>query len=132
MSRRSRRHYRNKTGLPPGYRMARVGALIRCIVAEALERIDDPRLEFVSVTGVSMNRDLGRAVVWFTTLDDDDSQEVLAAFEEHSSRLRRSIAKESKLRKTPELLFQADVAIRTAERLEKMFDDIKTGDSSAD
>ena len=100
--------------------MARVGALIRRIVAEAMERVDDSRLDFVSVTGVDVDRDLFRAVIWFTTLEDDCEVGVLAALEEHSGRLRRAVANRSRLRKTPELVFRPDPSLRAAERIESL------------
>ncbi len=107
--------------------MARVGELIRRILADSMEELDDPRLEMVSITGVDVDRDLHRAVVWFTSLDGDDDQEVLAGFDEHRGRLRRSIGDEARLRKTPELQFRPDTALRSAERIEGLFRDLDIG-----
>ena len=46
-----------------GPRTARLGELLREIVAEELERIDDQRLELVSITSVEVDADLNRAIV---------------------------------------------------------------------
>ena len=54
-----------------GNRSAKVGGIVRRLVAERMELIDDDRLMMVSITGVDVDRDLYRAVVWFTSLDDD-------------------------------------------------------------
>ena len=62
------------------HRSARVGELIRRVVAEGLEELDDERLDMVSITSVEVDRELSRAIVWFTTLDDDDDPEVEVAF----------------------------------------------------
>lgn len=102
-------------------RMARVGELIRRILAEALEDLDDPRLELTSITGVDVDRDLYRAVVWFTTLDGDADTEVLEALDQHKGRLRREVSDQARLRKTPDLQFRPDAALRTAERIESLF-----------
>ena len=104
-------------------RMARVGELIRRILAESLEDLDDQRLEMVSITGVVVDRDLHRAVVWFTTLEGDDDGSVLDAFDEHRGRLRRAVGHEARLRKTPELDFRPDTALRAAERIESLIRD---------
>ena len=45
-------------------RTARLGQLLREIVAEELERIDDERLEQVHVTAIDVDADLNRAIVY--------------------------------------------------------------------
>lgn len=110
-------------------RTARVGELIRRIVAESMDDLDEPRLELVSITGASVDRDLNRAVVWFTTLDGDDDEEVLEAFAEHRGRLRRAVGDEARLRKIPDLQFRPDTALRAAERIEDLMRD--SGDEAA-
>ncbi len=119
MARRSGRSWANQRG---GYRTARVGELIRRIVAEALTRIDDDRLTMVSLTGVDVDRELHRSVLWFTTLDSDDDSDAAAAgaLLEHSRRLRRAVSDEARLRRTPELVFRPDAVIRSAERIERL------------
>ena len=112
-------------------RTARVGELIRRIVAEALDDLDDERLAMVSITGVDVDRDLHRAVVWFTALDGDDDPEIMDAFDEHRGRLRRAVGDQTRLRKTPDLQFRADVTLRSAERIEALLEDV-TDDNGDD
>ena len=121
MARRTRRTHPDAGN---GHRTARVGQLIRRIVAEAMEQLDDERLSMVSVTGVDVDRDLHRAVVWFTSLGDTDDGDVgiLDAFEEHGPRLRREVGDQTRLRKTPMLVFRPDEALRSAERIERLLD----------
>jgi len=106
-----------------GNRTARVGELIRRIVAEELDDLDDDRLTMVSITGVEVDRELSRAIVWFTTLDGDDAPDVAAAFSEHAGRLRRAVGDQARLRKTPALRFEADAVLRSAERIEDLLRD---------
>ena len=107
-----------------GHRTARVGELIRRIVAESMEQLDDDRLSMVSVTGVDVDRDLHRAVVWFTSLGDTEEgdADIAEAFEEHARGLRRAVGDQTRLRRTPELVFRADAALRSAERIERLLD----------
>lgn len=101
-------------------RTARVGELIKRIIAEELEHVDDDRLALVSLTSVDVDRELHRAVCWFTTLDGDDDDEVAEAFAEHRGRLRKAVGGQARLRKTPELEFRADTTLRSAERIETL------------
>jgi len=95
-------------------RTARVNELVREVVAEELERIDDERLELVTVTGVDVEPDLRRAVVWFTSLTES-VDEVLA---EHRVRLQAAIGRQVRMKRTPELTFRPDPAISTGRRVE--------------
>lgn len=121
MTRRPRRSHPDHRA---GHRTARVGELIRRIVAESLEQIDDDRLAMVSVTGVDVDRDLHRAVVWFTSLGDTEEGDVdiAEAFEEHVGHLRRAVGDQARLRRTPELVFRPDTVLRSAERIERLLD----------
>jgi len=101
-------------------RSARVGELIRRIVAEELEKIDDDRLIMASITGVVVDRDLFRAVVYFTTLDADNDPDVMEALEEYSKRLRREVGSQTRLRRAPELQFRPDETLRAAARIEDL------------
>ena len=114
-----------------GHRTARVGELIRRVVAESMEQVDDDRLAMVSVTGVDVDRDLHRAVVWFTSLGDseDGDTDITDAFEEHATRLRRAVGDQTRLRRTPELVFRPDTVLRSAERIEKL---LEAGNHAAD
>ena len=117
-----------------GHRTARVGELIRRIVAESMAQLDDDRLAMVSVTGVDVDRDLHRAVVWFTSLGDNDDEDAAAAeaFKAHAVGLRRTVGDQTRLRRTPELVFRPDAALRSAERIERLLngmDDAAEGES---
>jgi ribosome-binding factor A len=119
--RSSGRHRRSRGANPAAAnRTARVGHLIKQIVAEELESIDDERMLLVSITGVDVDRELHRAVVWFTTLDGDDDALVEEAFEEYRGRLRRAVSRQARLRHTPELVFLPDETLRSAERIESL------------
>ena len=48
-----------------------------------MELLDDERLDLVSLTGVDVDRDLHKAVLYFTTFDRDDDPEIAEAFEEY-------------------------------------------------
>jgi ribosome-binding factor A len=102
-------------------RVARVNELIREVVADALERIDDERFELVTVTGVDVEPDFRRAVVWFTSLNDG----VEVALAEHRVRVQAAIGRQVRLKRTPELTFRRDPAIATGRRVEDILRDLQ-------
>lgn len=112
-------------------RTARLNQLVREIVAEEIERLDDERLGFLTVVGVEVDPDLRRAVVWYTTLDESEADvDLLAALDEHRARLQAAIGRQARIKRTPELSFRPDTVIRQAERVEQILRDI--GDAGGD
>lgn len=102
-------------------RSARVGETLREIIADELVRIDDERLAFVSVTGIDVDPELNRAIVFYDSLSGEDGdEEILAGFAAHRVRLQRSIADQIRAKKTPILHFEPDHSIRSAERIEEI------------
>ena len=103
-------------------RMARVNELCREILGDALERIDDDRLQLVTITHVGVEPDLRHAWVEFTCLGEgeDEAAEALA---EHRVRLQREIASQARLKRTPELRFRVDDVIARAARIEELLHD---------
>ena len=100
-------------------RSARVGETLREIIAEELVRIDDERLEFVTVTGIQVDNELNRAHVFFDSLAGEDADdEIIEALGDHRARLQKSIGRQIRAKKTPILDFRPDVALRSAERID--------------
>ena len=117
MSKGRGRH--NRSGAP-GTRTAKAGELIRRVIASELEYIEDERLELVSLTGVDVDRDLHKAVIYFTTFDRDGDPEIDEAFEEYRGRLRHAVSQGTQLRRAPELEFRSDSTLRSAARIEEI------------
>ena len=102
-------------------RSARVGETLREIIAEELVRIDDERLGFVTVTGIDVDPELNRAIVFFDSLDGEEGdEEIIEALGHHRVRLQGAIAKQIRAKKTPILQFRPDVSIRSAERIDEI------------
>lgn len=102
------------------------------MVAEELARIDDERLELVTITAVDVDPEMNRAVVYFDSmfgLDGDAGVE--EALMEHRSRLQSCINREMHVRKTPILSFKPDEVIRAAERIEELLRKRPVTDDSA-
>lgn len=107
-------------------RTARINELLRQILADALERIDDDRTQLATVTGVSCDPDMRRALVYFDGPDGADGDEELGeALAELRPRLQGAIARQARLKHTPELAFAPDPAIRAGERIDGMLRNIE-------
>jgi len=98
-----------------------VGELIREIVADELRRIDDDDLQYVTVTGVDVDRELFRASVFLSTLDLDPAD--IEPIAKHSKRLRKAVASQARLRKTPELVFEIDPGLISGQRVDALLAD---------
>jgi ribosome-binding factor A len=107
-------------------RSARLGELLRQIIAEEIEGIDDDRLDFVGIAGVDVDNDLFQANVWFSTLDLDNSgyAEVQAALDDHKGRIKSAIGRQTRVRRVPNLTFGPDPSILAGERVESILRDI--------
>jgi ribosome-binding factor A len=100
-------------------RSARLNETLREVIAEELVRIDDDRLAFVTITGIDVDNELNRAIVYFDSLAGEDGDAtILAVLESHRRRIQHSINRQLRVKKTPVLVFRPDDVIRAAERIE--------------
>lgn len=118
----SRRRHTRSSRDPGAQRASRLNELLREIIAEELRRIDDERLEWVSVTHVQTDRSLDQAIVSYTAAlgDLDDEAELVDVFMEYRPRLQAAINRQTNLRRTPPLSFQPDAQLRSANRIEDL------------
>ena len=117
----------SRSSTPKYSRSARVSTTLQEIIADELVRIDDERLTFVTVTGIDVDPELNRAIVFFDSLADEEGDaEILEAFADHRIRLQSSIARQIRAKKTPILDFRPDMVIRSAARI----DDILKSDQA--
>ena len=125
MARRTRTHHTARD-YP---RTARLNQLFQEILAEELERIDDERLELVTIMSVDCEGDLRHATVYYDTLGgEDDDEMVLEALTQHRHALQSAIGRQARVKRTPELVFKPDAVGRGAARLEEVLREIHKGD----
>ncbi len=98
--------------------MQRIGDEIQRELAELLlTKINDPRLNHLSITAVSVSPDMANATIFISTLDPDNIKEILGALKKASGFLRRELAHALNLRITPRLTFSYDKSILQATHL---------------
>ena len=110
-------------------RTERVADLIRRELADILmNRMRDPRLGFISVTGAEVSPDLGHAVVFLSSLDGAERRtEIIKVLSYAVPFLRRELAPRLGLREVPTLRFIYDESIERGARIEDLLRQIREG-----
>lgn len=107
--------------MPQGARIDRVGEEFREILAEAILGLKDPRVGFVTVTGVKVSSDLHVAWVSYSVLGDEKALAgTRAALRSATPHLRRELGRQIRLKVTPELRFEHDTSVTTGERIDEL------------
>lgn len=102
-------------------RLLRINERMRRVLGEAVTDLSDPRIGFVTVTGVRIARDFRNAKVFVSVLGPDSSRDdTLAALRSAHGLLQRAVARDSKLHHTPQLEFVYDDTTDSAMRLEEI------------
>ncbi len=110
-------------------RMRRVNESIRQVLSERLPELKDPRIGFVTVTGVVTARDLRQATVYISVLGSEKQRDkTLRGLEAAHSVLQAAIAQELKLKRTPQLAFEYDPSVERGVRMTKLIDDLAPPD----
>jgi ribosome-binding factor A len=99
-------------------RSARVNEVLREVLAETLERLADAdeRLALLTITAVQTDPDLRRAKVLFASLGDEGRE----ALDQVRVRLQATVARQVRLKWTPQLSFDSDPAVSTGQRVEDL------------
>ena len=109
--------------MPSKLRLQRINDRIRQELSEMLvkDEIRDPRLAGISITDVSVDRELAYAELYISAVEGSArSQEILAGMESASGFLRRMLAERVDLRSFPRLRFHWDPTPERADRIEQL------------
>ena len=111
-------------------RVERLKEVLREVVAEELERIADANdgIGLLTVTGVQVDPDLRRATVLLASMSEE-AEEALLAQRVH---LQRAIARQMRIKRTPQLSFAVDPAIVSGNRIEDLLRTIPHTDPGED
>jgi ribosome-binding factor A len=107
-------------------RQRKVAELLHEEISQLIQSgVRDPRLGFVTVTGVDVNADLRHAKVYVTVLGDDiDTQSTLEGLASASGYFRHQLKQTLSLRYIPELKFKLDTSLEHGSRIEALLDTI--------
>jgi ribosome-binding factor A len=109
--------------------MRRVNAAVREVLSEAVGELKDPRIGFVTVTGVSTSPDLREARVFVSILGSEDEREqTLQGLAAAHGVLQSRIGRELKLKRTPRLAFEYDPTVERGVRMSRLIDELAPDD----
>jgi ribosome-binding factor A len=115
-----------------GARTDRVAEEFREILAEEVQRLKDPRIGFVTITGVRVTPDLRKAWVAYTVLGDEQQERATAAgLRSATAHLRQVLGRQVRLKTVPELEFEVDRAIAHGRRIEEIIERLHEQDGGA-
>jgi ribosome-binding factor A len=114
-------------------RTARLNEAMLEVLADTLERMSDPRLELVTLTGVEVSRDLSHATVFYSTLGAETAPDAPKSVEGDASagltsaapHLRGVLGRAMRIRQVPKLVFRVDPAIVSGQRIEEILRGIR-------
>jgi ribosome-binding factor A len=106
-------------------RPRRVNEAIRQVLSDVIPGLKDPRIGFVTVTGVEATKDFAYAKVFVSVLGSEREQEqTLDGLAAAHGVLQAHIARELRLRRTPVLTFEYDPTVERGVRLTQMIDEL--------
>jgi ribosome-binding factor A len=117
-----------------GMRIERVNATILQILAERILTLKDPRIGFVTITGVRTSADLGHAEIFYTVLPGDERSraDAEAGLRSASPLLRHELASRLRVRRAPDLHFTHDPVPERGRRIEHLLDATRRDDADDD
>ncbi len=114
-------------------RQRRVAELLHQEISQLLEHhTRDPRLGFITVTGVKVSPDLEMAWVYIVVPDKDEVKRTMKGLGSAASYLRHELGQKMTLRRVPRLLFQLDTSLAYGQRIEELLDKIEIEEKSVE
>jgi ribosome-binding factor A len=113
----------------PTSRMRRVNEAVREVLSgQIAEGLKDPRIGFVTVTGVDTSPDLRRARVYVSVLgSSDERQAALDGLQSSAGFLQGKVGEELRMKRTPTLEFEYDDSIDRGMRISELLDKEESG-----
>jgi ribosome-binding factor A len=116
---------------PVSDRMRRVNESVRQVLSEAVPELKDPRIGFVTVTGVETSPDLRQARVFVSVLGSERTRDrTLIGLGAAHGVLQARIARELRLKRTPQLSFEYDPTVERGVRMSRLIDELAPNDES--
>src|ERR671937_621355 len=110
-------------------RMRRVNEAVKEVLSEGIGELKDPRIGFVTVTGVETSPDLRHARVFVSVLGSERKRErSLEALQAAHAFLQARLARELRMKRTPQLTFEYDPSVERGVRVSQLIDELAPDD----
>jgi ribosome-binding factor A len=98
---------------------------VKEVLSEGIGELKDPRIGFVTVTGVRTSPDLRQARVFVSVLGSERKRELsLAGLAAAHGVLQARVARELRLKRTPQLAFEYDPSVERGVRMTQLIDEL--------
>ena len=119
--------------MPKEYsRSQRVVEQIHRELAEMIRlEVKDPRVGFITISGVEITPDYAHAKVFFTSMTGEaEVPEILQGLRRAGGFLRRELGRRMRIHTIPELHFHYDRSVEEGARLSRLIDDVVRDDAA--
>lgn len=115
-------------------RMERMGLQMQKEVSDIIRtQVKDPRIGFLTVTGVEVTNDLAHAKIFISVLGSSEERaQTMQVLERVKGFVRTEIAKRIRMRVTPELHFKLDESMDYSARIGQVLQEIATREEGKD
>jgi len=115
----------------PYKRSKRVSDLLRKEVADIIMyKLKDPRIGFITVTGVDVTDDIKIARVYVSILKDDERKTTIDILNSAKSFIRSELSKRLRMKFIPSIEFRLDTSIEYGNKIERLLKEAGEGESS--
>jgi len=105
--------------------MRRVNESVLQVLADALPELKDPRIGLVTVTGVDTTPDLRHATVYVSVLGSTRRRRAsLSGLQAAHGPLQARLARELRMKRTPQLTFEYDPSVERGVRMTRLIDEL--------
>ena len=106
-------------------RLRRVDEAVKEVLSEGIGELKDPRIGFVTITGVRTSPDLRHARVFVSVLGSERKREqTLERLAAAHGVLQAQLARELRMKRTPQLTFEYDPSVERGVRMTKLIDEL--------
>ena len=111
--------------------MRRVNQTLKEVLSEGIGELKDPRIGFVTITGVETSPDLSQARVFVSVLGSVRKREAsLVGLAAAHGVLQARIARDLRLKRTPQLTFEYDPSVERGVRMSQLIDELAPEDDA--
>ncbi|OGW39391.1 MAG: ribosome-binding factor A [Nitrospirae bacterium RBG_13_39_12] len=110
----------------PYKRSQRVSDLLREEIADiAIHRLKDPRIGFITITGVDVTDDIKMAKIFVSVLKNEDKKTTLDILNSAKSFIRSELSKRLRMKSIPSIEFMLDSSIEYGDKIDKLLKKIE-------
>ena len=106
-------------------RMRKVNEMLREVIADEVHLLEDPRIGFVTITGVDCAPDLRSARVYYSVLGGEEERAATQEALQHSApHIQEAMGGQVRLKYLPKLRFVVDESVERGMRMEQFLREI--------